>query len=83
MTTSEGARVDGQGRIVIPASVRHALGLEPGAPVMIRVVDGEIRIATRRAAMERARAAVTAATRGRRSLTRELITERRAEATRG
>lgn len=80
MVTSESARVDGQGRVVIPAVIRHALGMEPGDPVTVRIVDGEIRITTRRAALERARAAVMAATQGRRSLVDELIAERRAEA---
>lgn len=82
MVTSEGTRVDGQGRVVIPAVIRHALGMEPGDPVTLRVVDGEIRITTRRAALGRARAAVMAATQGRRSLVDELIAERRAEAAR-
>lgn len=82
MVTTEGTRVDGQGRVVIPAVIRHAMGMEPGDAVTIRVVDGEIRITTRRAALERARAVVMAATRGRRSLVDELIAERRAEAAR-
>lgn len=82
MVTSEGTRIDGQGRVVIPAAIRHALGMEPGDPVAVRIVDGEIRITTRRAALQRARATVMAATRGRRSLVDELIAERRAEAAR-
>lgn len=82
MVTSDGARIDGQGRIVIPAAIRHALKMEPGDPVAVRIVDGEIRITTRRAALERARAVVMAATQGRRSLVDELISERRAEAAR-
>lgn len=83
MVSAEGSRVDGQGRVVIPAGIRHALGVEPGDAVTVRLVDGEIRITTRRAALARARGVVTAATRGRRSLAGELIEERRAEATRG
>lgn len=82
MVVSDSARIDGQGRVVIPAGIRHALGLESGAPLAIRVVDGEIRITTRRAAMERARAAVMNATKGRRFLVEELIAERRSEAAR-
>lgn len=80
--TTEAARLDAQGRIVIPASVRHALGLKPGDSVALRVVDGEVRMTSREAGIERARAAVAALNLGRRSLVDELIDERRAEAAR-
>lgn len=41
----ERVRMTGQGRIVVPAGMRRALGVEEGDPMTIRLVDGELRIA--------------------------------------
>ena len=38
------ARVSDGGKMNIPAQIRRAVGLEDGGPVMVRVVDGEIRM---------------------------------------
>jgi AbrB family looped-hinge helix DNA binding protein len=68
------------GRVVIPADHRRALGLEVGDEVIIRVVDGELRIMTRAQAVNRAQSIVVRSVRKGRSLVDELTTERRAEA---
>lgn len=36
-----------EGRILIPAAVRKALGFKPGEALTLSVVDGEVRIARR------------------------------------
>lgn len=38
------AKVSGGGKMNIPAHIRRAVGLEQGGPVMVSVVDGEIRM---------------------------------------
>jgi len=38
------ARVSEGGKMNIPAHIRRAVGLEHGGPVMVSVVDGEIRM---------------------------------------
>jgi AbrB family looped-hinge helix DNA binding protein len=48
-----------KGRVVIPASIRKALGMDVGGVLDMRVVDGELRLSTIRSrvlrAQERAR----------------------------
>ncbi|MGA2048744.1 MAG: AbrB/MazE/SpoVT family DNA-binding domain-containing protein [Terracidiphilus sp.] len=43
-----------KGRIVIPAEIREALGIGVGDKVLFRVEDGELRISTLRARIQRA-----------------------------
>ncbi|MBM3558281.1 MAG: AbrB/MazE/SpoVT family DNA-binding domain-containing protein, partial [Alphaproteobacteria bacterium] len=40
------AKLGAQGRVVIPASVRAAVGLKPGDEILISVEDEGVRIAT-------------------------------------
>ena len=68
------------GRVVIPAEHRRALGLEVGDEVIIRVVDGELRILTRAEAIRRAQSLVRRKAKKGRSLVDELTNERRTEA---
>jgi AbrB family looped-hinge helix DNA binding protein len=68
------------GRVVIPAEHRRALGLEVGDEVIIRLVDGELRILTRAEAIRRAQSLVRRKVKKGRSLVDELTKERRAEA---
>jgi len=68
------------GRLVIPAKHRRALGLKTGDEVILRVVDGELRILSRTEAVRRAQELVRRHVRKERSLVDELSAERRAEA---
>ncbi len=71
------AKIGANGRLVIPAGVRKALGLAPGDEVLLRLEDGEVRIISRQAALRRARARVAKYAKDGRSWTDELIEERR------
>jgi len=70
------------GRIVIPAEFRRELGLETGDEVILRLVDSEVRIRTRREAIKQAQAIVRKHVKKGRSLVDELKRERQAEAER-
>ena len=45
-----------KGRVVIPSEIRQALGINVGDRVVFRVEDGELRISTLRARIQRAQA---------------------------
>ena len=76
------ARMNQQGRIVIPAECRAAAGLKPGDDLIVEAVgEGELRLRTRRQALREAQAIVARHGSGR-DLVAELIAERRAEAER-
>ena len=70
------------GRIVIPAEFRRELGLQTGDEVILRLIDGEVRIKTRREAIKEAQAIVRKHVKKDRSLVEELKRERREEAQR-
>lgn len=74
------AQVGEAGRIVIPAALRAALGIEVGDTVLLRVEDGELRIVTPLQALRRAQAIVGQLVPEDRSLADELVAERRMEA---
>ena len=77
------AHIDASGRLVVPAQIRKALGLTPGATVILRVADGELRVVARAEAVRAAQARVRRYVKAGRSLAGELIAERRAEWRRG
>jgi AbrB family looped-hinge helix DNA binding protein len=76
-------RLGPQGRIVIPAHFRRAMGIETGEP-LVATLDGEGRlvIETRKAAWESLRRQLGTAIPDGVDLVAELIAERRAEARR-
>ena len=73
-------QVNENGRIVIPAAFRKALGIEMGGEVVLRLEHGELNITTQqhriRRAQERARKYVKPGA----SLVNELLAERRESA---
>lgn len=71
-----------QGRVVIPAAVRGALGLKPGDELRLRVESGRIVIERPVDAVAALKALGAQIPVGR-SLVDELLEDRRAEATRG
>jgi antitoxin PrlF len=74
------AKIDQGGRVVIPAEYRRALGLRPGEEVVLQLEEGEIRMLSLAQAIRRAQALVRQYVPEGRSLSEELIAERRAEA---
>jgi AbrB family looped-hinge helix DNA binding protein len=77
------ARINQQGRIVIPAECRAAAGLKPGDELLVETVgEGELRLRTKRQAIKAAQAIVARHNRENRDLVAELIAERREEAAR-
>jgi len=75
-------RITKGGRIVIPAEFRRELGLQTGDEVILRLINGEVRIKTRREAIKEAQAIVRKHVKKGRSLVDELTRERRTEAER-
>ena len=71
------------GRIVIPASMRKALGVGTGDSLSLRVEDKELRILSQREAVRRAQEIVSRRIAPGRSLVKELSEERKREASRG
>jgi AbrB family looped-hinge helix DNA binding protein len=80
--TSVRTKVDNGGRIVLPAEFRRALDLHPGDPVVLMLDDGEVRVRTLRQAVKRLQEFVRSYIPEGRSLSDELIAERRAESQR-
>jgi bifunctional DNA-binding transcriptional regulator/antitoxin component of YhaV-PrlF toxin-antitoxin module len=74
--------IGADGRVVIPAEMRRAMGIDKSGVVTAQVVEGELRMLAPRVALERARALVRAFDKGQGSPVDELIAERRAEAER-
>jgi AbrB family looped-hinge helix DNA binding protein len=75
-------RLGPEGRVVIPAPMREALGLKEGDVLFARLEGGEIKLLTPKAAMLRAQAIVRQFVPEGVSLADELIAERRREAER-
>jgi AbrB family looped-hinge helix DNA binding protein len=75
-------RVNENGRVVIPASYRKALGINVGDEVVLRIEDDELRIMSLKRRLERAQRRVRRYIKPGRSLADELIVERREAAKR-
>ena len=67
------------GRMVLPAEVRRAIGLDGAGQLRIEVTEGGAQITTRRQALLRARARIRSIVPATRSLSEELVADRRCE----
>ncbi len=70
------------GRIVLPASIRKEFGLEPGERLTVVSGDGEIKIMSRKMALESIRAGIIKERGSLSGILDEFLAERRAEARR-
>lgn len=70
-------RINENGRVVIPAAFRKALGIEVGDEVVLRIQDDELRITTQQRRIQRARRRARQYVKPGTSLVNELLTERR------
>ena len=70
-------RVSQNGRVVIPASFRKALGINVGDEVVLRLQDDELRITTQQRRVQRAQRRAQQYLKPGTSLVGELLTERR------
>jgi len=70
-------RVNENGRVVIPASFRKALGIQAGDEVVLRVEDDELRITTLRNRIRQAQKLVRPYLKPGKSMADKLIAERR------
>jgi AbrB family looped-hinge helix DNA binding protein len=77
MSTEARLRVNENGRVVIPASFRKALGINIGDVVLLQIVDDELRITTVKRGVQRAQRLVRKHVKAGTSLVDELIAERR------
>ena len=73
-------RVNENGRVVIPAAFRRALGINAGDEIVLRMEDDELRITTLKRRLERAQRLVRKHVKPGTSLVDELIADRREEA---
>ena len=76
------SRVNENGRVVIPAAFRKAMGIKVGDEVVLRMEDDELRISTLKRRIERAQRLVRQHVKPGTSLVDELIAERREAAQR-
>jgi len=74
-------RIGAQGRLVLPATLRRELGLEPGDELAARIDGRRIVLEPREELLRRMQEELRTARRGR-SLVDELIAERRRDAAR-
>jgi antitoxin PrlF len=70
-------RVGEKGRLVIPASIRDALDIKVGDEVELRIEDNELRVSTLKSRIARAQRRLRRFIKPGRSLSDELIAERR------
>jgi len=82
MNAETRTRINENGRVVIPASYRKALGIKAGDEVILRMEDDELRITTMKRRLERARRRIRQYVKPGVSLADELIAERREAAKR-
>ncbi len=73
-------KINENGRLVIPAAHRKALGIEPGDEVIMRIADDELHISNIKHALRRARSLVKKYVKTDEDLTQSLVDDRRKEA---
>ena len=76
------ARINANGRVVIPAQFRRALGVKSGDVMVLKMERDELRITTLRRRLGRAQDMVRSLNKNGRRLSDELIAERREAAKR-
>ena len=69
-------KINENGRVVIPAPFRKALGINAGDEVVLKIEDDELRITTLKRRLERAQRRVRSYVKSGRSLAAELVAER-------
>ena len=82
MNVETKTKINENGRVVIPASYRKALGIKAGDEVILRMEDDELRITTMKRRIERAQRRIRQYVNPGVSLADELIAERREAAKR-
>ena len=82
MNSEARARINENGRVVIPAAFRKALGLNPGDEVVFRLEDDELRITTTKQRIARAQRHARKYLKPGTSLVDEFLAERRETAKR-
>ena len=82
MVAEERHRVNENGRVVIPAAFRKALGIRAGDVIVFRLEDDDLRIMTMKKRIEQAQRLVRKYVKPGVSLVDELIAERREAAKR-
>jgi AbrB family looped-hinge helix DNA binding protein len=75
-------RINENGRVVIPASFRRALGIQSGDTIVLRIENNELRITSLRQRLAKAQHLVRKHVAATMSLVDELIAERREAARR-
>jgi AbrB family looped-hinge helix DNA binding protein len=70
-------RINENGRLVIPAAFRKALGIAAGDEVVLRIQDDELRITTQQKRIQRAQRRARRYIKPGESLVSELLAERR------
>jgi AbrB family looped-hinge helix DNA binding protein len=78
--TGAKAKINQNGRIVIPAAIRAELGIKPGDTLLMDVVDGVLRVESFDARLARIQDELVQLVGPDRMVSDELIAERRAEA---
>ncbi|MCB1034134.1 MAG: AbrB/MazE/SpoVT family DNA-binding domain-containing protein [Acidobacteria bacterium] len=76
---AELARLDRSGRLLVPAKIRSALGINEGDSLLLRVDEEGLHLSTQAQALARAQTMVRRAAGKDRSLVDELLAERRRE----
>ena len=76
------SKIDAGGRLIIPAQARKALSLESGGPVVLTLVDGELRVRSVASAMAELQVQTSSFLSGDGASVSDFLTARRAEAAR-